>query len=424
MASYVTPKKNTAFIHYAGLGSKADSTIFQSNPTIAAGDFKVSIDGGALANLATLPAVTPAGSKMVKFSLSAAEMNGDNITIVCSDAAGAEWCDVIINIQTSARQIDDLAFPTTSGRSLDVSATGEAGIDWANIGSPTTAVNLSATNIDVDQVVASVSGAVGSVTGSVGSVAANGITASSIATDALGALELAADAATEIATAVWATATRSLTVLDEDSTTLDLDATIRAAVGLAAANLDTQLADLPTNAELVTSQASADDATLAAIAALNNLSAAQVNAEVDTALADYDGPTNTELATALAAADDAVLAQVALVKAKTDNLPSDPADQSIIIAATDAILTAVGDVPTNAELATALGTADDAMLAALATVDGNVDTLLTRLSEMWALDGLDIANPMTVTPTSREAGAVVQVISGDGETTSTVTRSP
>ncbi len=58
--------------------------------------------------------------------------------------------------------------PTTAGRTLDVSATGEAGLDWANIGSPTAAVNLSATNIDVDQVVASVSGAVGSVTGNVG----------------------------------------------------------------------------------------------------------------------------------------------------------------------------------------------------------------------------------------------------------------
>src|SRR5688572_3837729 len=57
--------------------------------------------------------------------------------------------------------------PTTAARTLDVSAGGEAGIDWANIGSPTTAQNLSATNIDVDQVVASVSGAVGSVTATV-----------------------------------------------------------------------------------------------------------------------------------------------------------------------------------------------------------------------------------------------------------------
>lgn len=57
--------------------------------------------------------------------------------------------------------------PTVAGRTLDVSAGGEAGLDWANIGSPTTAQNLSATNIDVDQVVASVSGAVGSVTAGV-----------------------------------------------------------------------------------------------------------------------------------------------------------------------------------------------------------------------------------------------------------------
>lgn len=44
--------------------------------------------------------------------------------------------------------------------------------------------------------------------------------------------------------------------------------------------------DPPTHAELTSGLASADDATLAAIAALNNLSAAQVNAEVDTAIAD------------------------------------------------------------------------------------------------------------------------------------------
>lgn len=47
-------------------------------------------------------------------------------------------------------------------------------------------------------------------------------------------------------------------------------------------------------------------------------------------------------------------------------MPSDPADQSLIIAATDALATLIGDVPTNAELATALGTADDATLAAIA----------------------------------------------------------
>jgi hypothetical protein len=57
-----------------------------------------------------------------------------------------------------------LLAPTTAGRTLDVTATGAAGIDWGNVENPTTAVNLSGTNIDPDQVVASVTGAVGSVT--------------------------------------------------------------------------------------------------------------------------------------------------------------------------------------------------------------------------------------------------------------------
>lgn len=37
--------------------------------------------------------------------------------------------------------------PTTAARTLDVSAGGEAGVDWANVGSPTTALNLSGTTV-------------------------------------------------------------------------------------------------------------------------------------------------------------------------------------------------------------------------------------------------------------------------------------
>ena len=147
MATYVPAKRATEFIFYIGLRSQADSTVLQSNPTIAAGDFKVSIDGGALANPATLPAVTPASSKMVKVTLSTSEMTGDNITLIGSDASGAEWMDILVNIQTTARQVDDLAFPTTSGRSLDVTATGAAGIDWGNVENPTTTVGLSGTTV-------------------------------------------------------------------------------------------------------------------------------------------------------------------------------------------------------------------------------------------------------------------------------------
>lgn len=37
--------------------------------------------------------------------------------------------------------------PTTAGRTLDVSSGGEAGVDWANVGSPTTTLNLSGTAV-------------------------------------------------------------------------------------------------------------------------------------------------------------------------------------------------------------------------------------------------------------------------------------
>ena len=49
-------------------------------------------------------------------------------------------------------------------------------------------------------------------------------------------------------------------------------------------------------------------------------------------------------------------------------------------------------------------------------------TQQAQLAEIWRILGLDAANPMTVTPTQRTAGAIDQTISGDGETTTTVTR--
>lgn len=86
---------------------------------------------------------------------------------------------------------------TVAGRTLDVSSTGEAGLDWANIGSPTTSIDLSGTtlgNIDGAPTLAEMADAVwdearaghvtsgtygegvtsvqGSVTGSVGSLGA------------------------------------------------------------------------------------------------------------------------------------------------------------------------------------------------------------------------------------------------------------
>jgi len=124
MATQIPPKKNTANTFYVGLVSQANTKLFQVNPTLAIGDVKVSTDGGAFANITTLPVVTPAAGRAVKVDLSAAEMNGDNIIVTFVDAVGAEWSDLLVNLQTSARQIDDLAFPATTGRSMVVDVAG------------------------------------------------------------------------------------------------------------------------------------------------------------------------------------------------------------------------------------------------------------------------------------------------------------
>lgn len=341
MTSYVPVRKNDAngAIFYVALSPRTANGQFQSNPTLASGDVKISKDGGAFSNLATLPDVDPDSGKAVKVTLSQSETNADNIQIVFSDAAGAEWCDLFINIQTAARNLEDLAYPTTSGRSIDVSAGGEVGLDWANIGSPTSSVNLSGTTISTSQGVASVSGAVGSVTGnvggnvtgSVGSVASGIPSAASIA-DAVWEEALADHSGTAGSTAEQLAAAGSAG--DPWATALPGSYTSGQAGKLVGDYLDaavstratqTSVDDLPTNAELSTALGTADDAVLTAIGALNDLSSGDVETAVGAALATYDPPTKAELDSAVSSlATAANLATVDTVvdaiKAKTDSL--------------------------------------------------------------------------------------------------------
>jgi hypothetical protein len=103
----------------------------------------------------------------------------------------------------------------------NVGKTGYALTATTGLGNQTANItgNLSGSVGSVTGAVGSVTGAVGSVTGAVGSVTAavtlptipaNWITAAGIAADAIGASELAADAASEIGTAVWAATGRDL----------------------------------------------------------------------------------------------------------------------------------------------------------------------------------------------------------------------
>lgn len=103
--------------------------------------------------------------------------------------------------------------PTVAGRTLDITATGEAGIDWANIGGPTTTVALTGTTVGTatnltnaptsgdltatmktsvttaataaTPTAAAVTGNVGGSVATVTALAANSITASALAADAV-----------------------------------------------------------------------------------------------------------------------------------------------------------------------------------------------------------------------------------------------
>lgn len=106
MASSVPPAKGVAYSFQTSLVSQADTKLFQSSPTLAAGDVKVIRDGTNLGNITTLPSAVSGVTKAITVSLSATEMNGDEILVMFSDAAGAEWCDLAILIETSERSLD------------------------------------------------------------------------------------------------------------------------------------------------------------------------------------------------------------------------------------------------------------------------------------------------------------------------------
>lgn len=101
-APYNPPKKNEDFVIYVALSDMNVPGKLKSNPTIASGDFQISKDGGAFANIATIPDVEPNSSKGVRIQLSSTEMNCDNVMIVWSDQTDpAEWADGWISIPTT-----------------------------------------------------------------------------------------------------------------------------------------------------------------------------------------------------------------------------------------------------------------------------------------------------------------------------------
>ena len=100
------PVRGVAYTFTFELVDALNPDKFLIDPTIAAGDFRISKDFGAFTNLATTPVVSPAGSTQVRGDLSATEMTADDIKIQGIDAAGAEWQDVAINIDVPSSSIE------------------------------------------------------------------------------------------------------------------------------------------------------------------------------------------------------------------------------------------------------------------------------------------------------------------------------
>lgn len=94
--------------------------------------------------------------------------------------------------------------PTTAGRTLDVSVGGEAGVDWANVGSPTTTLNLSGTTVMTATDVKADTSAIKAITDQFVFTVANRVNAQvfGMQASAIDASDMSAAALNEIADAV------------------------------------------------------------------------------------------------------------------------------------------------------------------------------------------------------------------------------
>jgi len=243
------PIKNTAFrVVFPILDADGDLV------TGATGlDSEVSKDQGTFADCTNEATEIATSSGMYYLDLTSTEMNADCVAVIVkTTSSGAKTTTIVLYPEeTGDINVDVTAYGGTAGTfsggrpetnvshwkgSTAPAMTGDA---YARLGAPAGA-SIAADILAIDNFVDDIESRLGTPSdlGSGATIAAN-----------LVDIEGQTDS---IPTDVWAAGTRTLTALDEDSTTIDLDAAIRAALGLAAANLDTQLGDLPTVTDILT----------------------------------------------------------------------------------------------------------------------------------------------------------------------------
>ncbi|WP_217577328.1 hypothetical protein [Mesorhizobium sp. GbtcB19] len=408
------------------------------------------------ADIAAVKAVLPAALVSGRIDASVGAMAAGVLT------ATAIAADAITAAKIADGAIDAATFATGA---INAAAIAADAITDAKVASDVTIASVTGS-------VGSVTGNVGgNVTGSVGSVATGGITSGSfaagaidnaaIATDAIGSAELAASAVTEIQSGL---------------STLDA-AGVRAAVGLASANLDTQLGALAgyIDTEVAAIKAKTDQITFtvanhvdvnvvdwkgsaapamtgdayarigangAGLTALGDTRMAHLDADVSSR-STYDGSDTAGTATLLgrltntrAGLLDHLDADISSRMATFSyTAPLDAAgtrsalglasanlDTQIASLATSAALTAVqshgdsawatadvSDLPTNAELATALAGADDATLAAIASLSSGISASFTSLASYGDAHWATATGFATVDPDNAGIAAIRDV---------------
>lgn len=288
--------------------------------------------------------------------------------------------------------------PTTAGRTLDVSSGGEAGIDWANVGSPTTTVALSGTTVktatdvetDTQDIQSRLPSALvsGRIDASVGAMASGVVTATAIAADAIGASELAADAVAEIQSGLATASALSTAQADLD------DIQTRLPAALVSGRIDASVGAVATGA--IDAGAIAADAIgsseLAASAASEIATA--VRSELTTELGRIDAAVSTRASQAsVDTVDDFLDTEIAAIKAKTDALPTDPADASDIAASFSTV---------NGTLTTIAGYID----TEVAAIKAKTDTLPASPAAVGSAMTLDL------TQTVSDVGGAANTLGG------------
>ena len=373
----------------------------KANPTLAAGDVKVSKDGGSWNNLTTLPSASPASGSALKVDTSAAEMQAKVIVIQLVDQTSPkEWEDQVIIIETfghaSALHPFDL---DTATQTVEVNT--KTGFSLA---ADQSAVTIGTVNAFAAGAIASLWNALTSgitTAGSIGKLIKDyldaaissrmatftytapdnaSITAIKAKTDNLPAAPAAVGdipSASTIATAVWASTTRTLSsfgTLVADMATAVWGAVARTITGGSLTVAPAVPGDIPT-ADITAIKAKTDNlpavpasegnvsAVGSAVVSVGNL-VDGVKAKTDNLPADPASNTqvNTRLAASAYTAPDN--ADIVLIKAKTDNLPASPA--------------AVSNIPTASDNATAVWAAGSRTLTSFGSLVADI------ASAVWA----------------------------------------